>query len=604
MGGYTQVPEGLDAIHATRPVPGADHGGEARPIVPATALRGALRETLEALLRGAGEKACSGGDGLEPGSPGKTEACTLGADGGPCLACRIFGSQGAEVTRGYLSLGDAVLPPSRELDLAPRYNVALNRKRRSARHGMLKQALQPMVDPGVTFVAEGFIDARDDEAVRAFEAAVMATHHVGSGRSRGNGRVALELRWVEPDVRSEEIDGPDLRVVLELQAPAHVGRPLKAENVRSTRREIPGSVMRGAIGWQMARILGDDHPALATLAGDQVVFDFAYPVPKRDDDEKRDYESARSGVPGPWPLTMIGCKKEPGHFSTDTLVFGLAQKFATEAGQIRRVQELMHDTCPAKGCGAPLRKRSGVRSGGKVETRTVTRVSLDRRRSSARHGRLFTHELIEAGTRFEATIRNVPEGVRHALAETLSSGLYVGRGSSLGWGMARVVEVGRVFGDRVKDLRERGEGFARALGRVLEHAGIHIEGAADRLVQLTLLSPMLVGRDGVEDYDREDGTRQIVGAFEALGLGPVEVLFANRRFGMEGVWPERGGHPELWRSVVAGSVYVVRVAAGWRSKETLKLLQQLQGHGIGPNGHMGFGRVLCFDPIISETRFK
>jgi CRISPR/Cas system CSM-associated protein Csm3 (group 7 of RAMP superfamily) len=59
IGGYSAVPDGMHASHAV------DRHG--RPMLPATALRGALRETLEALLRGAGEPACAGGDGVDPG---------------------------------------------------------------------------------------------------------------------------------------------------------------------------------------------------------------------------------------------------------------------------------------------------------------------------------------------------------------------------------------------------------------------------------------------------------------------------------------------------------------------------------------------------------
>ena len=58
IGGTAATPEGYHAHHAAR--------GEA-PYLPATALRGALREALEAVLRGSGEhRACAGGTGLEP----------------------------------------------------------------------------------------------------------------------------------------------------------------------------------------------------------------------------------------------------------------------------------------------------------------------------------------------------------------------------------------------------------------------------------------------------------------------------------------------------------------------------------------------------------
>ncbi|MFO0610607.1 MAG: RAMP superfamily CRISPR-associated protein, partial [Polyangiales bacterium] len=84
-------PEGLHGAHVV--------GGDGRPFVPASALRGALRETLEALLRGDGQGACDAGSGVAP--PRRREdavqECSL-LEGAPCLACQLFG--GARSTLG------------------------------------------------------------------------------------------------------------------------------------------------------------------------------------------------------------------------------------------------------------------------------------------------------------------------------------------------------------------------------------------------------------------------------------------------------------------------------------------------------------------------
>ena len=69
---------------------------DGRPVIPASALRGALWLELERLLRGRGEPACSANAGGEEGE----------ADCG-CGVCRLFGREGGG--RGTLRLEDGRL---------------------------------------------------------------------------------------------------------------------------------------------------------------------------------------------------------------------------------------------------------------------------------------------------------------------------------------------------------------------------------------------------------------------------------------------------------------------------------------------------------------
>ena len=111
VGGYSALPVGASSAHA--------RDGAGRPLIPATALRGALRESLEALLRGAGMPACEAGTGISPCERGARDGdraprpCIVDG-GGRCVACRLFGSQRKAREageRGFsaLILGDAHL---------------------------------------------------------------------------------------------------------------------------------------------------------------------------------------------------------------------------------------------------------------------------------------------------------------------------------------------------------------------------------------------------------------------------------------------------------------------------------------------------------------
>ncbi|HEX7840010.1 MAG TPA: RAMP superfamily CRISPR-associated protein, partial [Kofleriaceae bacterium] len=197
VGGAATTPQGFHASHAELP--------DGRPYIPATALRGALREALEAVLRGTGEhRACAGGDGIDPertdtGVP--VRRCDLGIDGAPCLACRLFGTRRAAIganERAFsgLVLGDAM--PVGEPRWTTRPSVALARASRSASDKQLVFQRVPEADGGapLTFTAHGRVS--DESLSRYLEAATRATTHVGSGRSRGLARVELELAWREP----------------------------------------------------------------------------------------------------------------------------------------------------------------------------------------------------------------------------------------------------------------------------------------------------------------------------------------------------------------------------------------------------------------------
>lgn len=582
VGGYTPPPGELDAVHAR-------YGDDGPAIVPASALRGALRESFESLLRGAEEPACCGGDGLDPTKEtGAREPVPCTLDGGrPCRACRLFGTQRAGLSPGErafsaLVLEDAVAE-SADHPWVIGHGVAVDRRRRSAREGLLFNRRTPAPGPGLTFVARGRL--LDPAMKTDFEAAAVMAQHLGGGRSRGLGRVDLVVRWRETTSASvPPIDGEDVRIVVELQRPACVGVPFAHENLRTTRREIPGGALRGAVGFALAERLPDPDgdEAFQTLVegdgeerGRGAIFDFLYP--------------ARPDAPevGPWPVTARQCKVDARHAAVDTLLDRLAAAFASTAEEAVRVDDTSADRCPD--CGEALKARQGYRGHeGRVPTRIVTRVELNRRLRSAREGRLFSYELIAEGATFVGSIRSIPAGSRGRLAEALSAPLSLGRGRAMGWGRVRL----RVEPmPKRASLTDRATAFEQAVARRFQRAGL-APPAPGRLVQLTLSSPLLP-RDG-------DGTADLAAA---LGLDEAACVLKARRFGVEGGWDQR--EPDIDRqtahqSVAAGAVYVFQLPEGLTWRDLGERIERLERDGAGQRRHQGFGRVLAFDPAVVE----
>lgn len=641
IGGYAPVPEELDVVHA--------HDADGRPVIPSTALRGALREGLEALVRGAGGSACRGGDGVDPstddapheapGGPAAGEGdraatsvpCTL-VDGGPCLPCQLFGSRDmsqssptaglarATPSSGALVLEDATAPDrptSRAWSTT--HGVTINRQSRSAREGLLFNRSAPATGGDLAFVAEGRLTYPSPALREALDAAAAVTRHIGSNLSRGLGRVDIDLEWrAAPATAPQPRDGADHRVVITLRRPASIGVPLSTENFNRTRLDIPGSTLRGAVGWAIAESIaaerGDpdaDAPFQALVAEDGAedgagedgpgapgaIFDFLYPCDPVEPGEADEPGPALPVVVGPWPLTRRECKVHRSHPYTDVLLDRLAVALSPP-GEAGSVAQAVSAQARCALCQGPLKPAKGYRGQTRsVSTRTITRVSLDGRRRSARDGALFSHELIERETRFVGSIRGVPAGSAGRLAAGLAAPLSLGRGRSMGWGRVDV-EVQPL--PALADLGARRDAFQKALSARLAALGVTPGVAVDRLAVVTLLSPMLPGSKPSADDPRAD-----IDALLAGLPGGARCVLPVRRFDVESGWDQRprggrrgGGPRPRMRSVVAGSVYVIESAAPWSTLRAA--LAASEREGIGAGRCRGFGRVVWFDPALTQ----
>jgi CRISPR/Cas system CSM-associated protein Csm3 (group 7 of RAMP superfamily) len=563
------TPDGLHGAHVA--------GSDGRPIVPASALRGALRETLEALLRGDGQPACDGGSGVAPPRPRGVGAvdCAL-RDGGPCRACQLFGGGRATLSPAMrdfssLVLGDARLVEDERLadDRAwmRRPGVAISRSDRSAAEDRL--FLRRTTATRVTFVAEGHL--RDDADWTLLGAAARATTHLGAGRSRGTGAVTLTLAEVAaPTAPAPPALGERLRVTVTLRAPALFGEALASDNVRDTRREIPGAALRGALGFALAATVTDAERAAfdALVAEDGARFGFLTPVAEG--------AARRSGA---LPLTARWCKVAGRrHGLTDVLFGRIAARLDPAACD---VAGLGAPPCPR--CGEPTRTASGYRGlRGEVPVRAQTRVSIERSASSAREEALFTEVYLAEGSRFAGVIRNVPEDARPLLARALAGPLSLGRARGQGRGR---VEVAVEPDDAEAPVEARGRAFDAALQAHLD--GLGVDGSrVGRLVPVAFLSPYAAPTAGGDDA---------LPLAEALGGA---CLLRARRFVREGTWDQRDHAMQAFQAAAAGAVYVVELPAGDHWERHLPALAALEADGAGARRHQGFGELRLFDPIF------
>lgn len=586
--GGGEVPDGLHGSHV--------HDGRGQPFVPATALRGALRETLEALLRGAGQKACDAGSGRELGAKAAVQEaasevpCALDA-GKPCVACRLFGGAREKLAEtmadfSAVVLGDGVLTGRTERPWMLRPGVAVSRKHRSAEEDRLY--LRRTTATGAVFVAEGRL--RDETLEQKLKAAVDATKHIGAGRSHGSARVDLDLQWAptEEDAPPALLEG-DLAIRVTLRTPTILGVPLAHTNLRDTRREIPGSALRGAVGFALAGALTDPERHAAHNDGFQALVDeargarfgFLSPV---------DASAPIAGTPsGRLPITSQACKLEAEkHGRYDDLFDRIAISLIADASQAETARAgLRCVRCSYPGCGRPLRAAQGFRGfQGDVQLRVATRASIDRAPASVREGALFTEVYLEPGTVFEGTLRNIPAESRAALAMALSLPLSIGRARGAGRGQ---VNLEAVQATPREPLRVRGDRFDAALKLHLSRCKLPVDRVGS-FIALTLVSPCVLSLESQDEW----------APLQALlpeALRSAKLLVRVRRFVREGGWDQRTGEMHAWQAISAGSVYVLELPPGTQWQALIGELEALERMGVGERRHQGYGEVIVFDPI-------
>jgi CRISPR-associated protein Csx10 len=346
-------------------------------ILPASALRGALRIELERLLRGRGDAACRASG---PADPDATH-CT-------CPVCRLFGTEG--VGTGTLRLDDARLEgEERVVDLRPR--IAVSRATGTVSHQLLGFAETGEIDArgGARFRAPAWLVPRSEDE-RAGEALEQDRHHLaaacralsalGGGKSRGLGWVECELLDVEAPVgEAARLPVRDaLAIRFEAQAPLHLGSGRPLGYFHPTLSHAPSSAVRGALAFALLEqgLCSADDPGFQALFGPHAAVTFG---------------SAR--VPGDTrSATRRRCR--PGEHVFDDLVGEIVRREATRHGVALAVRP--EAACPFPGCTpvkvAPAPEGDAIDA---IQLRLHTRTAINRRTGTSLDARLFSIELVE-----------------------------------------------------------------------------------------------------------------------------------------------------------------------------------------------------------------
>lgn len=157
-----------------------------KPYIPATAMKGVIREKFSSYLKMMGVDSCAGKESAE-------KPCQ-------CPCCVLFGKAGFQPSRVFLDHLTAAQNSDSVLSL--RTNVAIHRKLQTGKNGMLvgTKVVEPQDRKGGQMQFSGEMTvwyAGDEEEMTKSEflltESVKSVIEIGSGKSRGFGLVETEV---------------------------------------------------------------------------------------------------------------------------------------------------------------------------------------------------------------------------------------------------------------------------------------------------------------------------------------------------------------------------------------------------------------------------
>lgn len=621
------------------------------PIIPASAIKGALRIECERLARLAQR------EGLFPAKP---RICNAGSPDSACgmvelccVVCSLFGSPGIE---GKLRFHDAVLvEEQRNLFVAPerrepkrwqvpsgvgydiRPGVAIGRIRKAAAEQLLfmSEVLTPFM-PECVFEAD--IEVRQQvssEERRLLQAAVSFLTAIGGDKSRGVGHVeaSLVLPSTEDAPTTESIISspteqapeptpelmtppPDMQITLEPLEYVRVSAVKVTNNFLDAFDFLPGSTVRGAVARSFKESLAhgfqDEAFREAFLKTPVLLSDF--------------YPTTAARPPKPIPLSFRACKAYPGfqvrsreqaqqqgtresHGGKDILIAATVVKKLRAMGS----PVLLEERCTT--CNADLKEWSGYylfpaqSAGERVQFRMSTKTALNRARGTSAEGQLYSYQLVDnqmevenGRPRFIGTAVCLTPALHHHLHQLNGQTLLIGGARLRGFGKVQVLVSDRIFPDEESRdaCEQRLSQFTKAIMTPLRDAAQGKEGK-ERLEKrlffsLTLTSDLILPPGDWNQALREEAKKH-------LGLQQnLAMELAVCRTGYRGGYNEAlGMSKDLLPVIQRGSACVFSCQEDDKGN-LLNSVPALLRQGMGLHREEGFGRVSFCDPLHLERQ--
>lgn len=610
------------------------------PIIPASALKGALRIEFERIARLAQEcgiidKEPAVCDAVIPDS-----ACGRGEK--PCIACQLFGTPGAE---GKLRFHDAKIidntlvclfvkeregtekpetPLPAGYDVRP--GVAIGRSRKTAAERMLfiSEALTPFL-PNCIFEAEVEGDNVSKLEERLLRQAVQLLTAIGGDKSRGLGQVEASLEEVvlesTPEAQGQSLAPASaqplgVQITLTPAEYVRVSAVKAANNFLDAYDFLPGSSVRGAVARTFAHSsycpqgFKDDEFRRAFLKQTALFTEF-YPT-TIDVPAKPIPLSARTckGFPGFRLITEEESRKKgvrESHGAKDILIAATTVRLLRKA----RLPAALEDRCIR--CQSALKELDGyyisptdpltyLKS---VAHRMHTKTAINRQRGASAEGQLYSYELVDAKLeylesqrpRFIGNVSNLTPALYQHLQSLNGQTLLIGGARLRGYGKVKVGIHSPTADEEPQQWKERMNKMTNSIKTpVLDVVSEteHKELESRIFFSLTLTSDLVLPPGDWEQV-------LIEGVKTQLGMEQKPTLeSAICRTGYRGGYNEAVGmRKDLMPVILRGSAFVFSCHQSEKDN-ILNALPALLQQGMGLRREEGFGRVSFCDHFHLE----
>jgi len=591
------------------------------PIIPASALKGAIRIEFERIARSKGIEVCSGGNPSAVCGKEKEK---------PCIACSVFGSSGL-LTK--VRFKDAVLSNNiyRKLFTIGKHgkgteNLVLGY---ILRHGTAISRTRKVVEEGALFTLEIlpkfpehlvleskilFLQPLEKQELEILKLALANLRAIGADKCRGLGQVQVSWKEVEETEKkkaSQQEKGENKNIVYKMiLVPKEYVRvsDVKAKtNFLETLKFLPGSTVRGGVARSFAKEKGwNSEEFIKAFLKEPVLFSNFYPTVVGD------------VPPKPIPLSARTCKKFPGfkfkkkdeeresHGAKDILIPATVVAKLQEAD----VPAFLKDKCSR--CGERLKNLQGYYlyagsdgfAGSTGGLRMTTKTAINRSRLTSEEGQLYSYELID--TRLEYPVQGIGEEKRlhfignvinltDALLEHLQSNPYILVGGARNRGYGEVeVKIGAMSEEKEEDLKKRLLEFTKAIRSRLKKAGL--EKINDQDIDKTLFFSLTLTLDLIlPPYANKEWFINLIAKEFKLKQDNLKLEKAFTAISYRGGFNDALGIPKDYVPILdKGSAYVLSYPEDGETA-ILNALPKLLKQGICWHNKEGFGRFSFCD---------
>ncbi|MFQ6089279.1 MAG: RAMP superfamily CRISPR-associated protein [Candidatus Methanofastidiosia archaeon] len=594
------------------------------PIIPASALKGAIRIEFERIARKKGIEVCSGGDPSAVCGKEKEK---------PCIACSVFGSSGL-LTK--VRFKDAVLSNNiyRKLFTIGKHG---KEKEKSTgfgyilRHGTAISRTRKVVEEGALFTLETLpkfpehlvleskillLQPLEKQELEMLKLALANLRAIGADKCRGLGQVQVSWKEVEETEKKkasqqekEENKKVVYKMILVPKEYVRVSDVKAKTNFLETLKFLPGSTVRGGVARSFAKEKGwNSEDFRKAFLKDPVIFSNFYPTVVGD------------VPPKPIPLSTRTCKKFPGfkfkkkdeeresHGAKDLLIPATVVAKLQSAG----VPAFLEDKCEIENCGSRLKPYQGYYlyagseglAGPTGRLRMTTKTAINRSRLTSEEGQLYSYELID--TRLEYPVDGIGEekrlhfignviNITDALLEYLQTNPYllVGGARNRGYGEVEV-KIEKMSEEKEEDLKKRLLEFTKAIRSRLKEAGL--KNINDQDIDKTLFFSLTLTSDLIlPPYANKEWFINLIAKEFKLKQDNLKLEKAFTAISYRGGFNDALGILKDYVPILEkGSAFVLSYPEDGET-DIVNALPKLLKEGIGWHKKEGFGRFSFCD---------